>query len=429
MKSLFKAPIAGLLAIIARCVLRKYKPFVIMVTGSVGKTSTKDAIAAALSTQSYLRASEKSYNSEFGVPLTIIGAKNPWTNVAKWAKVFQEGIALLLFPSHYPKTLVLEVGADRPGDLARILRIATPDAVVVTRLPDVPVHVEAYTTPAAVREEEFAPAYALAPGAPLIISSQDAHAIEMAKNTAAHITLVGFSGGADVHLDEPSVTFDGTVPTGMEVRITAADRSYLLHARGCLGRPQILAPAAAFALATAIGMSPKDVIAGLETYMPPPGRARILRGINGSILIDDSYNASPAAAEEALGSLTLVPKRARRIALLGDMLELGRYSREEHERIGRLAAERVDMLVAVGVRSRAMAEAAIAAGMAPEHALAFDTALEAARAAKEHIKENDLVLIKGSQSIRMERAVEDLLADPQDTVHLVRQDREWKRKK
>ena len=208
MKALLKAPVAYLLALLARGVVRKYKPIIVMVTGSVGKTSTKDAVAAALSEKFFLRASEKSYNSEFGVPLTIFGASNPWSDFYKWVRVIEEAIALLLLPSHYPKLLVLEVGADRPGDLRKILRIATPDAVVVTRLPDVPVHVEAYASPHAVREEEFAPALALQDGAPLIISADDEHARHMAKALPAAITTFGFHEGADVLLSEDAILED-----------------------------------------------------------------------------------------------------------------------------------------------------------------------------------------------------------------------------
>jgi UDP-N-acetylmuramoyl-tripeptide--D-alanyl-D-alanine ligase len=426
MKRWLKEPFALLLAMLARAILRKYKPQVIMVTGSVGKTSTKDAVAAALSQHTHLRASEKSYNSEFGVPLTIIGAKNPWTNAFAWLGVFQEALALLFTANHYPKTLVLEVGADRPGDLARILRIATPDAVVVTLLPEVPVHVEAYVTPAAVREEEFAPAYALPSGAPLIISAQDTYAIGMAKNTQAHVTLFGFSAGADVHIEEPTILLEHGLPAGMQTVASVGGHRYPLLARGAIGRPQVLAPAAALALAHALGLPDKETLAGLDSYQPPPGRARILSGMNDTLLIDDSYNSSPTAVEEALDTLSRLPTRGRRIAVLGDMLELGRYSASEHGRIGTLASTKANMLVAVGLRSRAMQAAAVAAGMPEENALAFDTAIDAARTLKEHIRQGDLILIKGSQSMRMERIVEALLADPADMKYLVRQEREWR---
>src|SRR3954466_11048238 len=121
MKDFLKARFADILAYLARGVISKYKPKVIMVTGSVGKTSTKDAVAAALGERYHLRASEKSYNSEFGVPLTIFGSSNPWNNLSSWLVVVKQAFALLLLPNHYPNLLVLEVGADRPGDLAKIL--------------------------------------------------------------------------------------------------------------------------------------------------------------------------------------------------------------------------------------------------------------------------------------------------------------------
>ncbi len=425
MKSILKSLVAGLLALLAQAVIRKYRPLIVMVTGSVGKTSTKDAAAAVLSSRYHLRASEKSYNSEFGVPLTIIGAKNPWENPSAWVGVFNEALALILFPSHYPKLLVLEVGADRPGDLARILGIAKPDAVIVTRLPDVPVHVEAYASPQAVRDEEFAPAYALQSGAPLIISADDPNAITMASRLSAVITTFGFGDGADVRLEGYSFFEEGE-SCGMEAVLNVKGETCTLRVPGALGKSQLYAPAAAIAAALSLDTPLKLALEGAANYVPPAGRGRILPGKNSSLLIDDSYNASPAAVEEALAALQLLPDTGRRIAVLGDMLELGRYSAEEHARVGVLAAERVDLLVTVGARSRATAEAARSAGMSAESVFSFDTAAEAAPVLESMVRERDAVLVKGSQSIRMERITERLLADPLNRTKLVRQESEWK---
>jgi len=375
------------LALLARAIIRKYRPKIVMVTGSVGKTSTKDAVAAALSERFHLRASEKSYNSEFGVPLTIIGTKNPWADFHKWARVIEEGVALLMLPSHYPKLLVLEVGADRPGDLKRILKIATPDAVVVTCLPDVPVHVEAYASPAAVHEEEFAPAYALAPDAPLIIAASDLNAKTMAARLPVKVTTFGFAEGADVHIGTPEIAEEGGVPSGMAAPVTTPSGEYRLVVPGALGRPQLLAPAAAFALARALGLTDEETLTGLARYVPPAGRCRIVRGINDSLIIDDSYNASPAAVEEALAILAEVPAHGKRIAVIGDMLELGRYSVTEHERVGKAAAGKADMVIAVGVRSRALADAARAAGLDDAHARMYETSSLAAQELKGMIGE------------------------------------------
>lgn len=428
MKRLFKAPVAFVLALLARMIIRKYRPLIVMVTGSVGKTSTKDAVAAALSARFHLRASEKSYNSEFGVPLTIIGAKNPWENPMAWLSVFKEALALILFPSHYPKLLVLEVGADRPGDLARILRIATPDAVVVTKLPEVPVHVEAYASPTAVREEEFTPAFALSRGAPLIVSADDPYARELAQRIPAALYTYGYESGATARLARPEPYEEQGRLAGMRAFLTLFDEKLTLNVPRVLGRPQLYAAAAALVCARALGLSTSEATEGLSRYIPPAGRARILRGLRGSTLIDDSYNASPVAVEEALDALSLVQKEGRRIAVLGDMLELGRFSREQHAHIGKSAAQHASVVVGVGARAEALVDAAAAEGKSAVTTYRFPTSQEAVQVLPALIEEGDLVLIKGSQGMRMERIVEALLENPADTSHLVRQEEEWKRR-
>lgn len=433
MKSVLRLIISSFLGFLAACVVRKYRPVVVMVTGSVGKTSTKDAVAAALTPAYYLRKSEKSYNSEFGVPLSIIGAKNPWNNPIAWVGVIEEALALIFLPSHYPKLLVLEVGADRPGDLSKILKIATPDAVVVTHLPSVPVHVEAYATPEAVRQEEFTPATALPPDAPLIVSADDGFSRELASRTQARTLSFGFDASADIklHNDAPKVV-DGVL-VGMAATVTLSGKEHELVVPGVLGRPQLYAPAAALALALALGMDPDEALGGLATYAPPPGRNRLFRGKNHSLIIDDSYNSSPAAVIESLAALSLAAhvsegKKKRTVAILGDMLELGRYSVSEHERIGATIAKRADILITVGVRARAIADKAEASGMKENAVVRFDSSLDAARSIPELIKEGDSILVKGSQSIRMERIVAELLQDPGDQKSLVRQEYEWKRR-
>ncbi len=427
MKNLLKQPVIALLALLAHLIVRKYKPTIIMVTGSVGKTSTKDALKSALAERSFVRASEKSYNSESGVPLTIIGAKNPWTNPVGWLRVFREGLALLLLPNHYPKMLVLEVGADHPGDLIKILHIALPNVVVVTMLPEVPVHVEAYATPQAVREEEFVPAYGLAPHAPLIVNAEDEYALEYAKRLPVSLSTFGFKEGANVFIRDPKLSLEGSSASGMEAVFVVAEKEYSFTLRGALGRQQLLAPAAAFAATLSLGYTAKEALAGLASYVPPPGRSRILPGREGSTLIDDSYNASPAAVEEALHSLNLI-HGVRRIAVLGDMMELGRYSVAEHERIGTLAATCSDVVVAVGVRARAIAEAAKKAGMKKDNIYVADNSVAAASMLLDIIRSGDVVLVKGSQSVRAERIVEALLANPEDVSKLVRQEKEWKKR-
>ena len=428
MKRLAAPLVAFLLALAARGVIRRYRPQVVMITGSVGKTSTKDAVAAALATKFYLRKSEKSFNSEFGVPFTVFGVGNPWRDPVAWVKVVKSALALLLLPNHYPAMLVLEVGADKPGDLARILKIATPDAVVLTRLPDIPVHVEAYTSPEQVREEEFSPAYALPPGAPLIVAADDAHALTLAARLPARLVTYGSSPDAMVPLRGIDFFEEKGRVAGMQARVKTRGGEHKVVVRGSVGKTQVLPVAAALAAAEAFGVPLRSALEGLARHEPPPGRGRLLAGRNESVVIDDTYNASPAAMEEALETLKHFPPpsggRGRKIAVLGDMLELGRYSVTEHARIGALARLSADLVAAVGVRARAYA----AAPGSGAEVIVFDNSTVAAPAIAQMLAPGDVVLVKGSQSLRMERVVERLLADPADRKLLVRQERAWRRR-
>lgn len=395
-----------------------------MITGSVGKTSTKDAVAAVLSTKFFVRKSEKSFNSEFGVPFTILGVENPWNNPLAWLSLIKQSIALLVLPNHYPNMLVLEVGADRSGDLARILRIATPNAVVVTHLPDIPVHVESYTSPESVREEEFSPAYSLAASAPLIIPADDPHAFSMARRTPARIVSYGVADTASVRISDVDFHESEGVISGMHTRVCVDDECADIVVKGSVGKTQLLPVAAAIAVAKSFSIPFNEALVAFDAYEPPPGRGRLLEGKNESIIIDDSYNASPAAVEEALLTLQAFPYAKRRIAVLGDMLELGRYSVQEHRRIGMLACATADLVVTVGVRARAYV-----IEPAECELLSFENSRGAAIALADIVRGGDVVLVKGSQSIRTERIVEALLADPLDAVRLVRQERKWKQKR
>lgn len=423
MKNILKSIAVFFLAFFARRVVRRYHPKIIMVTGSVGKTSTKDAIATILSPHFYVRKSEKSFNTEFGVPFTILGVGNPWRNPLAWLSIIRSGLALLLLPNHYPNLLVLETGADKPGDLARVLKIATPDAVVVTRLPEIPVHVEAYTSPEAVQEEEFSPAYALAPAAPLIIPADDSYAFDKAFNTPAKVTTYGTSTDAGVYISDIGFYEEEGKVVGMQAKVKINEEEGELVVKGSVGKTQVLPLAAALATALAFEIPLSKALKALEEYEPPAGRGRLLKGKKGSVLIDDSYNSSPAAVEEALETLKSFPHAKRRIAILGDMLELGRYSVMEHERIGALADVSADVIVAVGVRARALATNAKQAEVK-----LFDDAISATKALPETLQEGDVILIKGSQSIRTERIVEALLAERSDVIKLVRQEGGWKKK-
>ncbi len=409
-----------MLAVFARAVVRRYSPKIVMVTGSVGKTSTKDAVASALASRFFVRKSDKSFNSEFGVPFTVLGVKNPERNVFAWLSVIKNAISLLVLPNHYPNMLVLEVGSGKPGDLEQILKIATPEMVIVTRLPEISVHVEAYSSPEAVREEEFSPAYALPASSPLIIPADDSYARDMSIGTPARVSSYGMSEGATVRVSDVGFYENEGKVAGMQANITVGGENAMVVVKGSVGVTQILPVAAAVAAATAFDISLSDALKALDSYEPPPGRGRLLVGKNGSVIIDDSYNSSPVAVEEALATLKNFPHAKRRIAVLGDMLELGRYSVTEHGRVGSIACKSADVIATVGIRARAF----ITADCKVE-VINFDSAKSAAKALPDIVREGDVILVKGSQSMRTERVAKALLFNPADSSLLARQDRAW----
>lgn len=172
------------------------------------------------------------------------------------------------------------------------------------------------------------------------------------------------------------------------------------------------------------GFSFEDAILGLNRISPTNGRVSPIKGINNSTLIDDTYNSSPAAVENAIETLLHIPEVKRRIAVLGDMMELGSYAEEEHRKIGHYVVSHVDVLVTIGPRSKFTHDEAMDTGV--RLARWFETSEKAGEFLKDFIQEGDCVLFKGSQSVRVERALKMCVAEQSDIKkYLVRQDDEW----
>lgn len=428
MKNILRSIVVFGITLLARAVVKKYKPQIVVVTGSVGKTSAKDAVAGVLALTRYIRKSEKSYNSDTGVPLTVLGCKNPWNNYAGWFRVFREGFALLFFPNHYPEILVLEVGADKPGDIRSLMSWITPSVVVLTRLPEIPVHVEAYPSPDAVREEEFIPARMLLPQGVLVMNADDPFGSELAKTVSETRVSYGIFEEADVSAQDIAFTYNthGEVQ-GMSAVVHVAGKKHTIALPGVLGVTHIYPTLAALAVGEIFHVPVRDALSVLSKEVRAPGRMRIIPGIKNTTIIDDTYNASPVATEEALSVLHVLGEKKRKIVVLGDMLELGIYSVAEHERIGALIPKHTDTLITVGIRARAIAEMAQKEGMSEKEIYTFDTSHEAKEKVKELLGDGDIVLVKGSQGMRTERIVEAIMREPLRAKELLaRQEKEWK---
>ncbi len=433
MKDFFKKILVTILTWEAQAVVRRYKPRIVAETGSVGKTSAKDAVYEVLAQGARVRKSQKSFNSELGLPLTILGRPNAWNNPFGWLQNIIDGLFLIAVRSNYPEWLVLEVGADRPGDIQSVAKWLPVEIAVITRLPEVPVHVEFFTSPEQVVEEKAALIDALVPGGTLVLYGDDSRAPQMRRRAnGRQVVTFGFEAGVDVLAKDFAVFYtEGSkhTPAGIEAKIVVGDSSVPVQIFGTVGAHTLLPALAAVAVGKVLGKDITGSVASLGRYVPPPGRMHILPGIKGSTIIDDTYNSSPAAVSAALDTLVFINPRGRKIALLGDMLELGRHSVEEHRKLGAQAAKCTDLLLTVGFRARDFAEGALEAGMSEENILQFEDAEKAGDEMAQLVQEGDCVLVKGSQSMRMEKAVKELMAEPERAEELlVRQDVEWERR-
>ena len=432
MKRILKEVVVWIITAEAKLILRKYKPRVVAVTGSVGKTSTKDAIFSVLSEKAFVRKSQKSFNSEVGVPLTILGVPNAWTNPLAWLKNIIAGVVLIVLQRSYPEQLILEVGADRPGDIKKIASWLKPDVVIVTRLASIPVHVEFFGSPEAVIHEKAELVRGLKEGGTLVLSADDEDVIALAKiaRNAGTITTFGFSRKAEVFGSKIKVTYEGQRgarhPSGMAFSVRHGEESVAFLLKGFVGRQGIYAVLGACAVGISCGLTLSEVATAVSAYKGPPGRMRLIEGVKHTTIIDDTYNSSPVAVREALDALKSLNVKGRKVAVLGDMLELGRFSIQEHRAIGVYAFGRTDILFTVGVRSRDTADDALGAGFSADQVMQFDDARTVGKALERLISEGDVILVKGSQGARMERAVEEIMAHPEEKESLlVRQEEEW----
>lgn len=425
-KDTLRAGVVWLLTLEARAVIRMYTPRIILITGSVGKTSAKDAVYSALAKKFFVRKSEKSFNSDIGAPLTVLGVPNGWSNPLRWLRNIVDGFSLLVLRVPYPEWLIVEVGADRPGDITRSLAWLKPQVVVATRFPAVSVHVEFYDSPEAVQQEELAPLYWLRPGGVLVGNADDPVVKNATLPDGVEKFLYGIETDAQVVARKVHVLVARGMPRGISFDVHHSGSKAHVVLEDVVGMAHVYAALAGITTALSIGIPLEAAVAGFAEHDAPRGRMHIVPGAKGTILIDDTYNASPAACEEALLTVSAIPRTGRRIAVMGDMLELGAYSVIEHEKVGAQAAQSVDMLVTVGVRARGIAAGAEKAGLPLAQIFQFDRGTDAGDHLSAVLSEGDVILIKGSQGMRMERITKSLMANPDNAKKLLcRQDAEW----
>lgn len=419
---------SAILSFLASLTIKKYKPFVIGITGSVGKTSAKKAIYSVLSTKYEVRESFGSFNNEFGLPITVISSLNPnkLISISRHGedmnfslffkiKVFLEIVLeaffnLVIKNKNYPQFLVLEYGADKPGDIKKLVSKIRPDLGVITFIGEIPAHVGNYPDADAVLREKAKLIEGFYVSQYAILNGDDSKFQELKKRTRAKILSFGFNKENDIKISsyESKISEEG-VPE-VNFKLEYGGSFVPVRVRNSIGKPVAYASAVAVASGLSLGMNLVEAIRGLNSFSPEQSRMNILKGINRSLIIDDSYNASLASylsAIEEIGSI----KAARRIGFLGSMLELGKFSEDAHRRVGNLAAKFFDYLFIIGESARFIEDGALGAGFDRRNIKRYLDSDTASQEALSLIKQGDLVLIKGSRGIRMERIVEVLKLD------------------
>lgn len=420
MKRFAKKIVLKILKFLARRRLRKFKGRVIGITGSVGKTSTKEAIFAVLNTQYRVRRNLGSMNSDFGMLLTILDIKSGYNSATKWTWYLMKGL-IHSFMRDHSEVLVLEMGVDKPGDMDFLTSVVKPDLVVFTNVAGVHLDDGQFKDTKEVYNEKAKLVKALKEGGLALFNLDNAYT-KAAYGEFDRKRRLGYSTGEEGDFCVEKVR---SSLSGIEFEVVYKDEKMVFQSE-VLGRYQVYVLLPAIACGLILKMSYEQIAAAVGRFKLPPGRMSLIEGVEESAILDSSYNSSPFALKEALGVLEELGEGRRKVAVLGSMNELGEQSQEQHEIIGELCAEKVDLLLTVGKEAKWIADKALECGMSPATVFKFSYAKEAAEFFKKHVKKKDLVLVKGSQNrVRLEHFVKELMAEPERAKELlVRQD--WK---
>ena len=425
MKNIFLYSLKFLLKLLAKETISWYKPGLIGVTGNVGKTSTKEAIRVVLSSVRSIRSASKNFNNELGLPLVILSDSQKTGGAFFWLKIILAGFFQLVFKNRsYPEILLLEYGVDRPNDMKYLLDIARPQIAVVTAIGEIPVHIEFFAGSESIAKEKSKIISQLPSTGFAILNADDEKVLKMKEQTRAQIISFGFSKNAQMRVSGFEEYISGN-EAGIRFKLSNGGRFVPVVIKNALGKTQCYSSAAAACVGSIFGLNLVRIAENLASYEPPVGRLKLIKGVKQSFIIDDSYNASPNSMNEALETLKRL-KASRKIAVLGDMLELGQYTMEAHSTIGEKVAKIADILITVGIRGKFIAEMALKKGMNKKNVLSFNRLDEAGLELQKIIKKGDLILVKASQGVRLEKIVKEVMAEPEKAEELlVRQNTEW----
>jgi len=414
-----------LLGFFTRRILRRAHPTIIGITGSVGKSSSKEAIALVLAKSFSVRASAGNLNNEFGVPLTVIGVPSPGHSVWGWAKVLGKALLMSIYPARYPEVLILELGIDRPGDMEYLLSlIGVPTVGVLTHVSNS--HLEFFGTVAAIGKEKGKLLAALPEEGTAVVNADNHEAMREANRTKAKVLTYGFDKDAAVRAEHLRIIQEQGMIEGVSFKLNYAGKTVPVRLPGLIAHHQVGSILSAVAVGIALKMNLVDIGAALLEFRPLPGRLTMLPGDEGRRILDDTYNASPTSIRSALATVREIIA-PRKVVVLGDVLELGTSKLDEHRKLAPdIIGSGATVFVGIGQYMAHLAASLHGTNFPEANIYSFPDAETALRSLPSIVRPGDLILVKGSQGMRMEKISEALLSPGIDATQVLpRQSKSW----
>ena len=357
---------------------RRYRTPVVALTGSNGKTTTKEMISACLETTFPILKTRGNLNNLIGLPLTLL-------NLTEKERV-----------------VILEMGMNVPGEIRRLTEIAEPDVGLITNIQKV--HLEGMGSLERVKEEKGELFRRMRRDGTILVNQNDPHVIDLASEFSGQKITFGVEKSADVMAKE--IRLRGAEGTSFKLILEGEEIGIALP---LLGRHFVPNALSAIAVASLFGIEVNKAKEALERFRPFPMRMEIVHLEGGKTLINDAYNANPRSMDLALETLAEMKGKGRAIAVLGDMLELGDFTEEAHQQLGEKIKElSIDLLLTMGEKAPLVVESAIRHGFEPKRTRVVESHSKAISILKEVIQEGDWILVKGSRRMAMEKIVEGL---------------------
>ena len=409
----------------------RYRPIIIGVTGSVGKTSAKEAIYSVLKDKIRTRRNIKNYNNEIGVPLTVLGSyvspRTTFSGLLGWIKIFSLSLLGIIYQINYPKVLVLELGISKPNDMKYLMSFIHPKVGVFTAIGEFPSHIEFFPERDSLIKEKSLLINSLPNDGLAVLNYDDLSVRQEGDDLLKKIETVyyGFGQGADLRIENYELKADDIEKGDFGINFKLDHKGSFIPIRlvGVLGKHQVFTAAAAASVGLFFDLNLVNISEALKDYYSLPGRTNVIKGIKRTLIIDDTYNASPLSVQSGLEILNDInlksPNQIRRVAILGDMMELGIETEAGHRIVGKKVIEAVDLLFTVGDRARFIADEAKRNGFDENKIFEFSRSKDAGLIVQEKIKKGDVILIKGSRSMRMEKIIKEIMAEPEKADELL----------